>query len=74
MDAPVAAALRATVIGQHLLLGQEVLHLPDFGSLPTAAEEWRGMFAFVYGGAGVADDLYICRKNAAGAYEWRLAT
>jgi hypothetical protein len=41
-------------------------------ALPTAAAVYRGCFAYVAGGAGVADLIYWCRKNAADAYEWQV--
>lgn len=40
-------------------------------SLPSASSAYRGYTIRVEGGAGVADVLYICEKNAADAYEWR---
>jgi hypothetical protein len=39
-------------------------------SLPSAVADLRGRMVRVNGGAGVADEVYICRRNAAGAYEW----
>lgn len=41
------------------------------GALPTASAQYRGQVVRVEGGAGVADALYICEKNAANAYAWR---
>ncbi|MFL5539865.1 MAG: glycosyl hydrolase family 28-related protein [Longimicrobiaceae bacterium] len=41
------------------------------GALPAAAAQHRGKLVRVEGGAGVADTLHICEKNAAGAYVWR---
>jgi hypothetical protein len=38
--------------------------------LPTAAEKYRGRFAFVQGGTGVADALYVCHKDSTDAYIW----
>lgn len=40
-------------------------------ALPTAAVAYRGQMLRVEGGAGVADTLNICEKNAANAYVWR---
>lgn len=40
-------------------------------ALPTATADYRGCLAYVAGGAGVADLIYWCRKNAADAYEWQ---
>lgn len=37
---------------------------------PTAAAADRGYFTRVEGGAGVADKLYLCIKNASDAYVW----
>lgn len=39
-------------------------------SLPTASATYRGYAIRIEGGTGVADGTYICRKNAADAYEW----
>ena len=40
-------------------------------ALPAASSAYRGYMYRVEGGAGVADALYICEKNAADAYVWR---
>lgn len=40
-------------------------------ALPTASAAWRGVMVRVEGGAGVADTVSICIKNAADAYVWR---
>ncbi len=40
------------------------------GTLPTASVANRGKILRVEGGTGVADRIYICRKNASNAYEW----
>lgn len=42
-------------------------------SLPVASSAYRGYMIRVEGGAGVADVLYVCRKNASDAYEWVVA-
>lgn len=42
----------------------------DGGALPAAAVAYRGQTRMLFGSAGVADRLVICRKNAADAYEW----
>lgn len=39
-------------------------------SLPTASATHRGRILRVEGGTGVADALYVCRKDAAGTYSW----
>ncbi len=38
---------------------------------PTARIEHRGVLTVEPGGTGVADKLYLGRKNAADAYEWQ---
>lgn len=38
---------------------------------PTCASGIRGKFWIVQGGAGVADSLQVCIKNAANAYVWQ---
>jgi hypothetical protein len=40
------------------------------GTLPTAAAAYRGKTVIVAGGAGVADAVWVCIKNAADAFEW----
>lgn len=41
-------------------------------SLPTPSLALRGRSALLMRGTGLADQLYVCRKNAAEAYEWGL--
>jgi len=41
-------------------------------ALPTPAALLRGRIALLLRGAGLADQLYVCRQNAGGAYEWGL--
>lgn len=41
------------------------------GAKPTAADVLRGQLVLEKGGAGVADVIYVCRKNAANTYEWQ---
>lgn len=43
-------------------------------SLPGASSSRRGCMMRVEGGTGVADGLYICVKDAADAYSWKLVT
>lgn len=43
-------------------------------ALPTASSELRGRFFLVDGGAGVADVLHVCVKNAADAYVFKTVT
>lgn len=40
------------------------------GQLPAAAGEHRGKFFLLWGGAGVADALYICAKKTDDSYDW----
>lgn len=42
----------------------------NIGTLPAASATNRGKILRVEGGTGVADRIYICRKNAADAFEW----
>jgi len=39
-------------------------------TLPSASDKYRGNMLTVAGGAGVADDVYICLKDASNAYVW----
>lgn len=48
------------------------LIVSDKLALPGASASLRGQINTVRGGAGVADVLYVCRKNAADAYEWQV--
>lgn len=48
----------------------QALNLADSGALPSALVARRGEVRMVFGAAGVADQIYVCRKNAADAYEW----
>jgi hypothetical protein len=45
-------------------------HGTIIAALPSAAEEFRGRLYLVAGGAGTADELYVCVKDAADAYVW----
>lgn len=47
-----------------------VTPVPTVSALPSAASALRGRMVRLVGGAGVADQVYVCRKNAADAYEW----
>lgn len=42
---------------------------PPQSAAPTPSVDVRGVLFVVPGGAGVADALMFCRKNAADAYE-----
>ena len=48
-----------------------LLGLPRVTSLPAASATYRGVVGRVEGGAGVADTLGACTKDAADAYAWR---
>ena len=39
--------------------------------LPNASVDYRGYRALVEGGAGVADEMHVCVKNAGDTYEWK---
>lgn len=39
-------------------------------ALPTASVDYRGRLALLKNGAGAADTLHVCIKNAADTYEW----
>jgi hypothetical protein len=41
------------------------------GAKPTASDKLRGQLVLEKGGTGVADVIYVCRKNAADTYEWQ---
>lgn len=65
--------------GEFSLIAASVANLrgtadgPDFedpGTKPTCTSAERGIFFFDEGGAGVADTIEICAKNAADAYAW----
>ncbi len=47
---------------------------PNHTALPSATSGLRGKVAFVHGGAGVADQLYVCRKKSDDTYEWAQTT
>lgn len=49
---------------------EKYMQVGKVSALPTASADYRGMMIRVEGGAGVADAVYICVKNAADAYEW----
>jgi hypothetical protein len=46
------------------------LQLKTSGAQPTCAVATRGMFWNIEGGAGVADVLQVCQKDAANVYGW----
>lgn len=48
----------------------EGAQLTTSGTQPTCAVAYRGLLWNIEGGAGVADILQICQKNAADAYVW----
>jgi hypothetical protein len=41
------------------------------GGKPAASEKLRGQLVLEKNGAGVADVIYVCRKNASDVYEWQ---
>lgn len=47
-----------------------VLQIGQPTARPAAAEALRGVIWIEEGGAGVADIVYVCMKNAADAYTW----
>ena len=40
-------------------------------ALPTASAQWNGVIVTLQGGAGVADQLYVCLKSSADTYSWK---
>lgn len=44
----------------------------DNGTRPTCDSSARGRYWHDFGGAGVADSISICAKDAADAYDWRV--
>lgn len=50
---------------------EKALQLDDPGSRPTCDSSYRGWVWTDFGGAGVADKVEICTKDAADAYAWR---
>jgi hypothetical protein len=48
----------------------EQIAILDLGTLPTAAEKFRGRLLFKRGGTGVSDELWICHKDSTDAYIW----
>lgn len=49
---------------------QAVVHIFAAGTEATCSSSTRGYVVMVQGGAGVADTLRVCRKDAADAYAW----
>lgn len=45
---------------------------PDGTARPTCDSSARGTYWQTYGGAGVADTVAVCAKDAADAYDWRV--
>lgn len=50
------------------VLGREAVAMVD--ALPAADASLRGRMLLVLGGAGVADVVYVCRKDATDAFVW----
>lgn len=61
--------VRRTAPGVLSVLG-DALHLPAT-TLPTASADVRGQVRRVEGGPGVADEVYVCIKDATDAYVWQ---
>jgi hypothetical protein len=51
------------------ILGRDAM-LAVVTALPSPAVELRGRLVLLAGGTGVADTLYVCRKDATDAYVW----
>lgn len=72
----------ANDLGQQLIKSQQGIYTDlralefaeNVSAVPTASSAIRGKFVLVKGGAGVADILKICVKNAADAYVWKTVT
>lgn len=68
-----SALTRNNVSGGNILRG-EIPHLyvisEEAFALMTASVELRASIFLVLGGTGVADVIYLCRKNAADTYEF----
>lgn len=68
------ALMRDRWAGAHALRGDypklAVIPADEFASY-TATVDRRHQIAVVPGGAGVADAVYVCIKNAADAYAWQ---
>ncbi len=41
-------------------------------ALPAPSADYRGVFMYLDNGPGVADAVYVCTKDAGGAYTWKL--
>lgn len=40
--------------------------------LPVASAGNKGIFVYLDNGAGVADEVYVCTKDAGGSFSWKL--
>lgn len=56
--------------GKYVCLQGPILFATPTSALPTAASTYRGIAVYQQGGAGVADTIKCCMKNAADAYTW----
>lgn len=56
--------------GSLIVGGAAQLQLGDDGTKPTCSASTRGTIWYDAGGAGVADTLEVCRKDAGDAYAW----
>lgn len=63
---PLINAIAAAVIR---LQGQETRFDT---TLPTPSVAYRGIFAYLDNGPGVADVVYVCTKDAGGGYSWKV--
>lgn len=52
-------------------LKANTLQVDSLGTRPVCASALRGMFWLVKGGAGVADKMQVCGKEAADSYTWK---
>lgn len=71
MSNPSPGALAQLVGSRGLrLVADKALGPGLFTELPPADEAYRTLSAVVQGGEGVADQEYLCRKNADGTFTW----
>lgn len=47
------------------------MYIPNVSTLPTASWQLRGKLYMVWGTSGVADEIFICVKEASSQYVWR---
>jgi hypothetical protein len=70
------AAHTTDVTNPHAVTAAQVVALRhDVGdTLPSASVSYRGQFYTLDRGAGLADILYVCTKDAGGGYTWKVVT